>query len=172
MRAAVVTIPSAMNPSPTMIISTLIFSRAGICFGGFMVLRLLAGTMVDRRSVGRRKAGHTARRCDCNARFCCVPRPPCRADRSAGSFRARIGFLGPGQAAPKPSIPSSSSRHWVAASGGSSIPSAAACQGLRCGPDGFLRHVSSNKKAGISAGPVCWRVRIARGQYLAAIGAP
>ena len=75
MRAAVVTIPSAMNPSPTMIISTLIFSRVGICFGGFMVLRLLAGTMVDRRSVGRRKAGHTARRCDCNARFCCVRVP-------------------------------------------------------------------------------------------------
>ena len=55
---------------------------------------------------------------------------------------------------------------WQLYSIGSRLP------GLRCGPDRFLRHVSSNKKAGIAAGPVCWRVRIARGQYLAAIGAP
>ena len=27
------------------------------------------------------------------------------------------------------------------------------------GPDGFFRHVTSNKKAGISAGLVCWRSR-------------
>jgi hypothetical protein len=42
MRAAAVTIPSAINPSPTMEISTSIVSRLGICFEGFMVLRLLA----------------------------------------------------------------------------------------------------------------------------------
>ena len=42
MRAAAVTIPTAINPSPTMEINTSIFSRMGICFEGFMVLRLLA----------------------------------------------------------------------------------------------------------------------------------
>jgi hypothetical protein len=44
MRAAAVTIPNAINPSPTMEISTSIVSRLGICFEGFMVLRLLAPT--------------------------------------------------------------------------------------------------------------------------------
>jgi hypothetical protein len=44
MRAAAVTIPKAINPSPTMEISTLILSRTGIRYDGFMVLRLLAPT--------------------------------------------------------------------------------------------------------------------------------
>ena len=42
MRAVVVTIPSAINPIPTMTISTSIFSRVGICFEGFILLRLVA----------------------------------------------------------------------------------------------------------------------------------
>jgi hypothetical protein len=42
MRAAAVTIPNAINPSPTTEISKSIVSRLGICFEGFMVLRLLA----------------------------------------------------------------------------------------------------------------------------------
>jgi hypothetical protein len=42
MRAVVVMTASAINPSPTMEIITSIFSRLGICFEGFMVLRLLA----------------------------------------------------------------------------------------------------------------------------------
>jgi hypothetical protein len=69
MRAAAVTIPNAINPSPTMEISTSIFSRVGICFEGFMVLRLLARHMVDLSSVGRREAGHTARSRDFYARL-------------------------------------------------------------------------------------------------------
>ena len=42
MRAVVVTTASAINPSPRMQIITSVFSRLGICFEGFMVLRLLA----------------------------------------------------------------------------------------------------------------------------------
>jgi hypothetical protein len=41
-RELAITIPSAINPIPTMTISASMVSRKGICFDCFMVLRLLA----------------------------------------------------------------------------------------------------------------------------------
>jgi hypothetical protein len=61
MRSAAIMIPSAINPSPTMEISTSIVSRLGICLEVFMVLRLLApatswtgATQIEVRQVTRR----------------------------------------------------------------------------------------------------------------------
>jgi hypothetical protein len=59
MRSLAIMIPSAINPSPTTMISTSIVSHRGICFEVFMVLRLLARHIVDRSGADRGKADHT-----------------------------------------------------------------------------------------------------------------
>jgi hypothetical protein len=69
MRAVAVTIPSAINPSPTMEISTSIFSRMGIGLEGFMSCASWPRHIVDRTTVGRGELGHIARERDWNARL-------------------------------------------------------------------------------------------------------